>query len=79
MLFGLHLWPLVKWIKTGGKGYSTSKEDGIQYSYSVFQDIKYLRKFWKQVYVLPTKGQSANDGSTLLSAPHLMIVCAGKI
>jgi ubiquinone/menaquinone biosynthesis C-methylase UbiE len=79
VLFGLNLWPLVKWIKTGGKGYSVSEEDGIQYSYSVFQDIRYLRRFWKRVYVVPTKGQSGNDGSALVSAPHLIIVGTGKI
>lgn len=78
VLFGLGLWPAVKWIKTGGRGYSVSEEDGIQYSYSVFQDIKYLRKSWGQVAVFPTKGQSGNDGSALLSAPHLILICIGK-
>jgi len=79
VLFGVKLWPVVKWLKTGGKGYSVSADDGVQYSYSAFQDIVYLRKFWKQIYVLPTKGNSGNNGSTLFSAPHVMIICADKI
>lgn len=78
-LFGLGLWPLVKWIKTGGKGYSVSEDDGVQYSYSVFQDIQYLRNFWNEISVLPTKGGSGNDGSALLSAPHAILICLQKL
>jgi ubiquinone/menaquinone biosynthesis C-methylase UbiE len=79
VLFGLGLWPLVTWIKTGGKGFSISEEDGISYSYSVFQDIGYLRKFWKRIYTIPTHGESGDDGSSLLFASHCMIVCSDKI
>jgi ubiquinone/menaquinone biosynthesis C-methylase UbiE len=78
LLFGLRLWPFAKWIQTSGKGYSVSDDDGIQYSYSVFQDIRYLRRFWKRVVVFPTSGQSCNDGSALLSAGHLIIICTDK-
>jgi ubiquinone/menaquinone biosynthesis C-methylase UbiE len=79
LLYSLQLWPAAKWLQTGGKGYSILAGDGLQYSYSVFQDIKYLRRFWKKVYVIPTKGGSGNDGAALMSASHLMIVCSEKI
>jgi ubiquinone/menaquinone biosynthesis C-methylase UbiE len=79
ILFGLKLWPTVKWIQTLGKGYSVSEDDGVQYSYSAFQDINYLRSFWRQVCVMPTKGESGNNGSSLLHAPHLIVICNDKI
>jgi len=79
VLFGLQLWPAVKWIQTRGKGYSVSDDDGVQYSYSVFQDIRYLRRFWKHVVVFPTKGQSGNGGAALLSAPQLIFICTDKV
>jgi ubiquinone/menaquinone biosynthesis C-methylase UbiE len=78
LLYRMHLWRLAKWIQTGGKGYSVSPEDGIQYSYSVFQDLDYLRSMWKTVWVFPTKGISASNGSTLRSAEHLAVVCKDK-
>ena len=34
----LRLWPLVNYVKTGGKGYFISEGDGLAYSYSVFND-----------------------------------------
>ena len=36
ILYALRLWKLVDFIKTKGKGYALSEEDGLYYFYSVF-------------------------------------------
>jgi hypothetical protein len=48
------LWPLVNWIKTRGKTYSISEDDGLAYSYSVFNDYKQIAKKCRSVHMLNT-------------------------
>lgn len=53
-LNSLGLWPVANLIKTKGKGYTISKEDGLAYSYSVFNDYDQIAKFCKSVHILNT-------------------------
>jgi ubiquinone/menaquinone biosynthesis C-methylase UbiE len=57
-LFGL--WKPFNLIKTGGKGYTISKGDGLAYSYSVFNNYKQIKKSCKSVHLLNTKDGNVN-------------------
>jgi ubiquinone/menaquinone biosynthesis C-methylase UbiE len=41
-LYKLRLWPLVNYLKTGGKGYMITEGDGLAYSYSVYDSFACL-------------------------------------
>jgi hypothetical protein len=66
------LWPVVDRLKTGGKGYVYGEGDGVSYSYSAFDDYRYLRsRFW-QVVVVNLDG----DGKCALIGAHHVAVFA---
>jgi len=54
------LWPLANFIKTRGRGYTISKEDGLAYSYSVFDDYSQIRGTCGTVHLLNTIGAGPN-------------------
>ena len=64
-------WPIINWINTKGRGYHSSPEDGISYSYSVFDSIPEIRKSCRSVYFL---GTSDSDGNLLNSASHVAVL-----
>lgn len=51
----LGIWDFLYYVKTGGKGYSFSEGDGISYTYSVFDDIDFIRDECSSVYMMNTK------------------------
>jgi len=65
------LWPLADWIKTGGRGYSTSAGDGVAYSYSVFNDWPEIRRQCQTVHVVNTDGAGINPYRT---AAHVAVL-----
>lgn len=69
-LFGL--WPLADRIKTKGKGYTISEEDGLAYSYSVFNDLPLINQHCKTVHILNTRGKAGH--SLYRSADHVAIL-----
>ena len=48
------LWPFANQIKTKGKGYRISEDDGLAYSYSLFNDYKQIAKICQSVHMLNT-------------------------
>ncbi|MEZ5304300.1 MAG: class I SAM-dependent methyltransferase [Verrucomicrobiales bacterium] len=52
VIHALGLWKLFDFAKTRGKGYIETEEDGISYSYSVFNDYPYLRERCGRVHVI---------------------------
>ncbi|MDH5230956.1 MAG: class I SAM-dependent methyltransferase [Gammaproteobacteria bacterium] len=56
----LKLWPLMNYIKTGGKGYSITEGDGLAYSYSLFSNYAQIEKKCSNVYLMNTKGNAIN-------------------
>jgi ubiquinone/menaquinone biosynthesis C-methylase UbiE len=48
------LWRFANLIKTKGKGYGISEEDGLAYSYSLFNDYKQIAKICQSVHMLNT-------------------------
>lgn len=70
------LWPMVNWIKTGGRGYDYSEGDGIAYSYSVFDDYGYIQKQCSNVMVLNLDG---SGGDLVSGAHHVGLFAVKKI
>lgn len=60
LLNALNLWPVVDFVRTGGKGYHISEADGLWYSYSLFSDIDLLREAFHTVHVVNLVGAAAN-------------------
>lgn len=73
-IFTLGLWPLANWIKTKGKGYSFGEEDGLAYSYSVFQNLSILQQDWPQVSIIPTKSSGGLTLNPMIAAEQLLLV-----
>src|SRR5687767_7539920 len=65
------LWPMVNFVKTGGKGYSITAGDGLFYSYSVFDSLELIRSHCSIVHMLNTTNARANLFRT---ANHLAVV-----
>ncbi|AXC13449.1 5-carboxymethyl uridine and 5-carboxymethyl 2-thiouridine methyltransferase [Acidisarcina polymorpha] len=54
------LWPFVNTIRTKGKGYFLSEEDGVGYSYSVFNNYRQIRDACESVHMLNTASGGPN-------------------
>jgi ubiquinone/menaquinone biosynthesis C-methylase UbiE len=54
LIFSLGLWPVANWIKTKGKGYTVSEEDGLAYSYSVYQSLPNIRQAFQKLRIMTT-------------------------
>lgn len=58
------LWRVADLIKTKGKGYTISEEDGLAYSYSVFDDYKQIEAGCRSIHLLNTKDGQINPYRT---------------
>ena len=54
------LWKPFQWLKNGGKFEKFSEGDGIHYSYSIFDDLKLIRKKFPQTHLTNTKGANSS-------------------
>jgi len=65
------LWKLYNYVRTKGKLYQISEGDGLYYSYSVFNNLKQIRKKCGTVYFI-----GANKGGVNLykSAPYVILM-----
>jgi ubiquinone/menaquinone biosynthesis C-methylase UbiE len=71
LLHSAGLWPLVNWLKTGGRGYSFTEGDGVAYSYSVFSNLQQIKGACKAVHVL---GMGASSGNLYRDSGSIVIV-----
>ena len=79
-LYKCGLWRAARFVQTRGKMYIVSEEDGIQYSYSVFDSYRQLAARTQQIWLLPTAGQQSRHSSwlhPLLNSTHVLL-CAFK-
>lgn len=60
----LGLWKIADLVKTKGKGYTISEEDGLAYSYSVFDNYRQVRQQCKSVHILNTQDSLINPYKT---------------
>ena len=71
-LRALGLWPVFDYIKTGGKGYRISDEDGLAYSYSVFDSYPMVRRASRTVHLINTR--NASGVNPYRSASHVAML-----
>ena len=67
----LGAWKAMDWLKTRGRGYNVSEEDGISYSYSVFNNYKSIKNSCRYVHVVNTMDGGVNP---YRSAGHVMLL-----
>lgn len=77
-IFSLGLWRVADWIKTKGKGYTISDDDGLAYSYSVYQSWKTLQRFWKTLRITSTEGASDSWIGSIISAGQVLLIAVNK-
>lgn len=79
ILYKARLWRLLKSIQTRGRMYKITKEDGLAYSYSVFQSYDRLAEWADRIYVLQTASQRPVKSwlGPLITASHALL-CAIK-
>lgn len=78
LLYTTKLWGLADLINTCGKGYRISEEDGLAYSYSVFDSYDLLAKWATRVVSIPTCPSGiASWGPVVLDSSHVLL-CALK-
>jgi ubiquinone/menaquinone biosynthesis C-methylase UbiE len=70
VLNALGLWKLADYLNTRGKGYRIS-DDGLSYSYSVFNDYELIRRHCKSIHILNTKDAGKN---IYRSASHIALL-----
>jgi ubiquinone/menaquinone biosynthesis C-methylase UbiE len=79
-LYKCGLWRAARYVQTRGKMYIVSPEDGIQYSYSVFDSYQQLAVRTQQIWLLPLAGGQSKESSwlhPLLNSTHVLL-CAFK-
>ncbi len=79
-LYKLGLWPSARFIQTKGKMYTFSEEDGVAYSYSVFDSYDQVAAESTRIWLLPTSPEHTMVGKwshPLLTSTHVLL-CAFK-
>lgn len=73
------MWGAVDLLRTRGKGYTISKEDGLAYSYSIYDSFDQLAAWADTMYVLPTVSASYHSWChPLLNCSHALLVALKK-
>jgi SAM-dependent methyltransferase len=67
----LRLWPIADFVKTKGRGYTMTEDDGLAHSYSVFNNYGQIRSRCKSVHLLNTIDGTINPYRT---ASHVTLL-----
>lgn len=78
LLYKSGLWPLVNFVKTGGKGYLFTEGDGIAYSYSAYDSFDQIAKWADRLMVIPSDPGKAESWLHPLLTARGVLVCAVK-
>jgi ubiquinone/menaquinone biosynthesis C-methylase UbiE len=70
-LHAVNLWKAADWVRTRGKGYHVSQEDGVFYSYTVFDHYPLLRQHCDTIHLVNTSGTGTNHKR---QAPHVALL-----
>ncbi len=57
----LGMWKLFNYLRTGGKRYQISEEDGLFYSYSLFDNYNQVSSVCSKVYLTDTTGKAGKN------------------
>ena len=77
-LYKLRLWNLAYLIKTRGKGYVVSDEDGVFQSYSVYDSHEALAEWADRIVFVPTGRQDRTSWIHPLITSYHVMLCAIK-
>jgi ubiquinone/menaquinone biosynthesis C-methylase UbiE len=80
LLYQCRLWPAYRYARTLGKNYSICPEDGVRYSYSVYESLEPLVIWSDDWFMIPTKSPREKTYSwfqPLFTASHVLC-CAVK-
>lgn len=78
LLYKTRLWWPLRYIVNGGKRWNQSEEDGIYYSYSVFDNLNLIEASCSKVFAIPISTARGVAISPLLFAPHILL-CGFKV
>jgi ubiquinone/menaquinone biosynthesis C-methylase UbiE len=73
-IWSVGLWPLADWFKTRGKRYTYSEDDGVAYSYSVYESLRQIRAVWADVQIYPTSPDAGRYAGPIFGAGHVVLV-----
>lgn len=76
VLSKIGLWPVAYWLRTRGKNYRESAEDGVYYSYSAFDSFADLHRWADRVIVVPTDDDIRPTWIHPLFSSFHVLVCA---
>jgi len=76
-LYKTGLWGTARYIQTRGKGYTISDDDGVGYSYSVYDSYAQLAEWADTMWCLPTRTDRCRKSwmHPLLTSSHVLL-CA---
>jgi SAM-dependent methyltransferase len=74
-LYRLGAWPVVRRLRTRGRGYHLTEDGGVSYSYSVYDSLPILGSWADRLFLVPTVPAPAGWFHPLFDATHLL-VCA---
>ncbi len=73
--YHLGMWKPIDLIRTRGKGYTISDEDGLAYSYSVYDSFSQLAEWADRIHVVPTLETTSHSWfHPLLTCSHVLLV-----
>ncbi len=71
----LGVWGVLDFVRTRGKGYTISDEDGLAYSYSVYDSFRQLADWADQIHVLPTSPMTSRSWMhPLATCSHALLI-----
>ncbi len=74
------LWKPIDLLRTRGKGYTISKEDGLAYSYSVYDSFDQLADWADEITLIPTSKATAKSWlHPLATCSHVLLVAMKSV
>ena len=73
MLAKLHLLNAVNWVRNGGKGWYFSEEDGLAYSFSVFDHMDVINTWADRVMLYPTTPATGTGVHPFSTCAHILV------
>ena len=74
LFYKAHLWGVINFLKTNGRGYVFSEGDGLMYSYSVFDSLGLIKNLADEIVLLPTESTEADKKlPVIISASHILL------
>jgi ubiquinone/menaquinone biosynthesis C-methylase UbiE len=68
------LWKAADWVKTKGTGYTISEEDGLAYSYSIYQNLDLIKKNWNTVRITALSGNADTLWGQMTTSKQALVI-----